>query len=178
MKKIVKIFLIILTPILFLMSIVACEIIELNLNYVSDEELLFNSVKEETKIDFSACKIINAKDTHGGILGDGELFEKYNCKNLNVSSNQLEKLNRLPLSKNLNIMIYGDEELQHSGVADDIIPKIENGYYYFIDNYSRRYEDLDDIHSDENLLDRYSSNFSLLIYDVDEKYLYYYELDT
>ena len=45
MKKIVKIILIILTPILFLMSIVACEIIELNLNYVSDEELLFNSVK-------------------------------------------------------------------------------------------------------------------------------------
>lgn len=52
-------------------------------------------------------------------------------------------------------------------------PIVENCLYYFVDDYGRRYEDLDDIYSDAKLLDRYSTNYTLAMYDIDTNYLYY-----
>ena len=85
---------------------------------------------------------------------------------------------KLPLTENLELIMYG-------GVKDGItygynlahtadIPKVENGYYFFLDKHSGS----TDRHSDAELFGRYSFNFSLAIYDSDKKILYYLKEDT
>ena len=54
------------------------------------------------------------------------------------------------------------------------IPKIENGYYYFLD----RHNESNDKYDDTNLNNRASWNFTLAIMDIDTNIIYYYELDT
>ena len=150
----------------------------------TDEEYSFDHIKDRTNVSFKACNIINEKDTHGGFLGDGKKSVIYQCdKNFNTK-NIRKKWNKLPLSENLNIYLYGDAV--KNGITypkkeenDYVIPKIENGYYYFIDNYSLYYKDIDNIYSDEKILDMgRSHNFTLTVYDIDKNYLYYYEIDT
>ena len=66
-------------------------------------------------------------------------------------------------------MYYGYELAEKNG-----IPKIENGYYLFID----RHDSVTDEHSDEDLFSRYSFNFTIAFYDLDTNNFYYYEFDT
>ena len=54
------------------------------------------------------------------------------------------------------------------------IPEIEEGYYYFIDRFS----ETKDKYSDEDLLNRYSFNFTIVLFDNKTNILYYYEFDT
>lgn len=54
------------------------------------------------------------------------------------------------------------------------IPEINNGYYYFLD----RHLEAKNKHDDTDLNNRYSRNFSLAIYDADNKIIYFYEMDT
>lgn len=150
----------------------------------TDEEYIFDDIKDKTSVSFKTCKIIKKEDTHGGFLGDGEMNVIYQCDKNFDTINIRKKWKKLPLSENLNISLYGNAE--KNGITypkkeekDYAIPKIENGYYYFIDNYSKRYKDIDDIYSDEKILDtNRSRNFTLTIYDIEKNYLYYYEIDT
>ena len=54
---------------------------------------------------------------------------------------------------------------------EPLIPPIEKGYYLLEDRHSEAKENLD-------LLDRSSYNFTLSVYDTDNRTLYYYKLDT
>ncbi len=188
MKKVLKISLYIILGI-----IVSCIVISLfiilsffifSICTKTDKEYTFDDIKEKTNVSFKTCKIINEKDTHGGFLGEGKKSVIYQCGKNFDTKNIRKKWKRLPLSENLNINLYGDAV--KNGITypkkeekDYAIPKIENGYYYFIDNYSMRYKDVNNIYSDEKILDiGRPNNFTLTIYDIDKNYLYYYEIDT
>ena len=54
------------------------------------------------------------------------------------------------------------------------LPQIQNGYYYFVD----RQAESEMQHSDAQLMERASLNFSIALYDVDTDTLYYIEVDT
>ena len=84
--------------------------------------------------------------------------------------------NPMPLSENLNLIMYG-------GVRDGMTygyelaeeahwPKIEHGYYKFIDEQS------DDPADDSGLFGRYSFNFEIAAYDTDTNLFYYFRFDT
>lgn len=62
----------------------------------------------------------------------------------------------------------------HDSDYNPVVPKIENGYYCFVDRHSQSKDKKDD----SPLLNRYSINCSLAIYDTDTNLLYYLELDT
>lgn len=138
-------------------------------------------ISNEIKLDVSGCTIINDNDTHGGIHGDGERMISLDCSNTNILE-RVNKWNRLPLSDNLGIVMYSGEkngEIYGYDLAkDNNIPKIDNGYYYFVDRYTKYYKDYEDIYSDYKLLDRTSMNFIVAMYDLDTNYLYYYEYDS
>ena len=53
-------------------------------------------------------------------------------------------------------------------------PKIKNGVYKFVDRHSES----KNISDDSEMLDRYSFNFSIAVYDLDSDILYYFEMDT
>lgn len=163
----------------FLFIIVS--IVYISLFTKTDEEYHLNDVKIKTNVDVKKCKILKEEDTHGGFLGDGSKKVIYKCDNkINLKGIKIN-WNKLPFSENLNIFLYGGTKngKQYLKNKDEyVIPKIENGYYYFIDDYGRENKDIDDIHSDEKLLDRYSYNFSLTVYDINKNYLYYYEIDS
>ena len=89
--------------------------------------------------------------------------------------------NKLPLTDNLNIAVYGEESA--SGPVAPLItndngevyfPWINNGYYFFLDRHSESGNEKDDT----ELFDRMSFNFTIAIYDIDNHTLHYYESDT
>ena len=41
-----------------------------------------------------------------------------------------------------------------------------------------RHDSVTDEHSDKDLFSRYSFNFTIVFYDLDTNYFYYYEFDT
>lgn len=146
----------------------------------------FDSIKyvnEEIGIDISNCNIEKEIDTHGGINGDGDYLIVADCsKDNNSVKKQVTNWRSLPLSKNLQTIMYGGtisgRDYRYNLAKDHNIPKIKNGYYYFIDRYAIQYRDINNINSDENLFNRYSFNFTLAMFDEDNKKIYYYEFDT
>ena len=135
-------------------------------------------IKDSIGVDISSCTIIEDKDTHGGFLGDGEYILKADCSKDNSVLKQVESWNKLPLSDNLNLFMYGGKKgdiyYGYDAALKAGIPKIEEGYFLFID----RYENNENPHSDENLFNRYSHNFTLVMYDKNTNMFYYYTFDS
>lgn len=181
-KKILKFVFLIICSILgvFVFSISFLLLIDYLIASETHEENYFRLMKEESGVELSSCKIIEDDDSHGGFLGDGITRRIYDCRDAKIKISNLKKWKELPLSENLSIEIYGGitEDGKEHIHTKEILPKIENGYYYFIDNRSQEDNDIDDIHSDEKLFERYSSNYVLGIYDIDTNKFYYYEVDT
>lgn len=121
--------------------------------------------------------VVEEMDTHGGFHGDGTYYLILDCsQNKEKALENVKGWKELPLSKNLELIMYGDESGRYGyNLAEEAnIPKIENGYYYFCDRHSERTDTSDD----SNLLSRASFNFSLAIYDSDTDRMYYVEFDT
>lgn len=138
-------------------------------------------IKNHTGMDVSKCKKIVEKDSHGGFPADGEMMIEYDCSKADMKIDKT-KLKKLPLSENLNLIMYGGKKdgrtYMYNLASDNGIPNIEDGYYYFFDDYGKYYKDIDNYNSDEKLFDRYSFNFTLIMFDNHTKHLYYYEFDT
>ena len=129
-----------------------------------------------SKKDFS---VVEELDTHGGFLGDGSYYLILDCsENKEKALEKIKDWNKLPLSENLELIMYGGEKdgitygYEFSNEAH--IPKIKNGYYFFEDRHSESKDSRDD----SEILDRGSMNFSIAIYDCDTDKMYYYALDT
>lgn len=142
-----------------------------------------DEVTNELGISCKSASIISSEDTHGGFHNDGTTFYAMSflddqfLDNVNTSS----YWNKLPLDDNLNALLYGINNENYSDgpyVADEeghpLFPTVENGYYYFED---RHYESKD-IQDDSEVLNRCSFNFTIAVYDVDTKTLYFCEFDT
>lgn len=141
-------------------------------NYVSESREYFGF----TKKDFSVVEEI---DTHGGFLGDGSYCLILDCSgNRENALEQVKNWNKLPLSENLNLVMYGGEKDGISygyNLAEEArIPRVENGYYIFNDRSSESKDSADD----SELFNRYSFNFSIAVYDSDTDRMYYFEFDT
>jgi hypothetical protein len=124
-------------------------------------------------------KVIEEVDSHGGFHGDGTYHLILDCgKNKEKALKTISKWDKLPLSKNLEIELYGgqmgDVSIMSDLAKECNVPRIKNGYYYFYDRHSESTDRRDD----SELLDRYSENYSLAIYDTDTDRMYFIASDT
>ena len=129
-------------------------------------------ISKRLNINLDSCKIIESKDTHGGFLGDGKYFAKVSCTNVDINN-----WKKLPLSEELQKIVdmkWCDGKGCHDIYEKYNIPKIMNGYYYFYDRNSESTNPKDDT----DLNNRNSYNFTVAIYDSDNKIIYFYEVDT
>ena len=124
--------------------------------------------------------VVEELDTHGGFQGEGSYYLALDCSENKEKSHKIIKdWNKLPLSKNLNYIMYGEvrDGLTYGyelAKKEAHIPEIKNGYYMFED----RHPESKDSRDDTDLLDRHSYNFSIAIYDCDTDKMYYFEFDT
>lgn len=132
-------------------------------------------ISEQIGIDISGSEIIEKTDTHGGFHGDGKLIVQVEICNKNFEQELKEtgKWSQEP-SELTEILLYGNEEWSPY-IADDngepLMKKIENGYYFIINNTDSNNEDIE-------WSEMYSVNAIVAVYDVDNNILYYYEIDT
>lgn len=129
-----------------------------------------------SKHDFT---VVEEQDTHGGFHGDGSYYLILDCShNTENALKIIEGWNSLPLSENLNLLMFGGEKdgikYSHDLSEKAHMPEIENGYYCFRD----RQPQAEDSSDDSELLSRSSCNFSLAVYDSDTNIFYYFEYDT
>lgn len=129
--------------------------------------------------DVTGYNIIEEEDTHGGFHGDGIYHLILDCSNdPQKAQNMVGDWTQLPLSENLNLVMYGGEKdgtyYEFNFAEKSNFPMIENGVYKFYDRHSEAVDPFDD----SQLLSRYSYNFSLAMYDIDNDILYYFALDT
>lgn len=123
--------------------------------------------------------VVEEMDTHGGFHGDGSYYLILDCSNnVDAALSNVANWNQLPLSENLNLIMYGGEKDGMTYVynlsEEAHIPAIENGCYCFKDRHS----EANDASDDSGLFSRASFNFSLAVYDCDTNRLYYFEFDT
>lgn len=133
-------------------------------------------IKNEIGVDISGCIIESDKDSHTGFLGDGETLVTIDCsQNKDEILNQISGWNKLPLTENLQIVMYGDNEGNGYRLAyENGIPEITDGYYKFIN----RHDEAKSKSSDSGMLEAYSMNFTLALYDSETDIMYYYEFDS
>ncbi len=123
--------------------------------------------------------VVEELDTHDGFPVDGSHYLILDCSNNKAKALEIVKdWNKLPLSKNLNYIMYGEVKdgltYGYELAKEAHIPKIENGYYIFKDEHRESKDSTDDT----DLLDRHSYNFLIAIYDCDTHKMYYFEFDT
>ncbi len=139
----------------------------------------FKTKKELTRlfeVDVSKCEFEDEKEHREGFNGDGEYVAILNCSKMN-NEELTTKWKKLPVSDEINEvmqMIRCDEDKCLNAIERYNIPLDGNGYYFFYDRHS----DAVDKHSSIPLNDRASYNFSLAIFNVENKKIYLYELDT
>ncbi|MBR2879752.1 MAG: hypothetical protein IKC02_03670 [Oscillospiraceae bacterium] len=136
---------------------------------------------ESDYFGFNAKEFIVAEeaDTHGGFHGDGSYYLILDCSgNAERAGEIIADWQALPLTENLQIVMYGgikDRVSYSYGFAEEAHwPAITNGVYKFVDRHSEAVDKSDDT----KLLDRFSFNFSIAVYDLDTDTLYYFEIDT
>lgn len=166
MKKVMKVMLV------ALMVLVPCNgCIEKK----SDEQY----VSKQLDLTLPAVENIESSDTHGGFHGDGYYvvkmeFDKQSGEDLLKCIENMEKWKALPLEEPLELLMYGGSKggssYAYKFATQAGIPKIEEGYYLFLDRQQEN--------QGTSLLYRASFNFSLAMYDSRGHVLYYYEIDT
>lgn len=120
-----------------------------------------------------------AIEEEGDFPGGGSYYLILDCSgNKEKALENLSNWTPLPLSENLNLIMYGGEKDGISygyNLAEKAkIPAIENGYYYFYDRHSKSTDSSDD----SELFSRASFNFSIAVYDSDTDRMYYFDFDT
>ena len=140
-------------------------------------------MEKQLNIELPDSLGIEHEDDHGGFHGDGERFAKIKFDKVNgldflSQIEQNSEWNKMPLSENLTLIMYGGNrnniDYAYNLAEEAGIPEIKNGYWYFTDRHSHSTDRKDTT----ELLDRYSLNFTLAMYDENDNILYFYELDT
>lgn len=129
-------------------------------------------------IDLSSGIEISAEDSHGGFHGDGRTFIvlQFPDNSLLNAIRKDVKWQEFPLDKTTQALVYGlEDNARQTGpfLSNDdgeaLLPKIQNGYYILLDRQPE---------TDTDILDRYSFNFTIGLYDSDTNIMYFCELDT
>ncbi len=129
-------------------------------------------------LDLSKGEEISSYDTHGGFHGDGASCVAYRFEDDAVLK-EIEASSRwsaFPLDDTARALVYGLSNgtsqigpMLNDEQGEPLVPQIENGYYLLIDRQTD---------AEGDMLDRYSFNFTLGLYDIDARTLYYCKLDT
>ena len=129
--------------------------------------------------------LIENVDSHSGFHGDGASLQTWTFEDESLLKQiQADSAwKTLPLTENLEAVLYGvtyEEGLSVTTIgpyvsfSEEQLPRVEHGYYYFVDCQAESEQQ----HSDEQIMERASFNFSIAIYDTDTNTLYYVEVDT
>ena len=144
---------------------------------------LLKGISDAIRVDVSAGEVLSEEDSHGGFHGDGSAIVEIRFKENTIEEEIREPgdWKALPLTENLMALVYGIHSeyssvgpMVHDGTGTPIIPTIENGYYYFYDRHAESLNPGDD----SDVIGRASYNFTIAIYDTDNRILYYIEFDT
>lgn len=134
-------------------------------------------------VELPAGEVISTSDTHGGFHGDGVEYTVLQFEEDVISDrvSELEGWHELPLTDNVQILLYGRVEgdnILGPFLKDDdgepLLPEISNGYYFFEDRFSEAAEPYDD----SGIFERGAFNLTTAIYDTDTNCLYYIRFDT
>ena len=129
-------------------------------------------------LDISNGEVISNYDTHGGFHGDGTTCIAYRFDDDTILEEirNSSEWSEFPLDETVQALVYGlsDGTTRKGPMLNDnegqpIVPEIQNGYYLLIDRQNG---------AETDILDRYSFNFTLGLYDIDTNTLYFCELDT
>ena len=135
-------------------------------------------ISRRLNADLTGGKLIRYDDSHGGCPADGEIIAVLDMSRASEKFlDRVEGWNPLPLSENLQLLLYGGRRdiKSYDGFAflkEKGIPEVVNGFWYF----RNRQEDID--WRNDDIFDAYSFNFTVAIYNKDTATLYYYEIDT
>lgn len=126
-----------------------------------------SQISQELGIDVSGGTMVSSYDTHGGWLGDGTSFFAIQFENGAVLEEIKISLewSEFPLDATVQALV----SMLNDNEGHPIVPEIQNGYYLLIDRQNDATEDI---------LHRYSFNFTLGLYDTDTNTLYFCKLDT
>ena len=131
-------------------------------------------VSQALDLDVSSGTVLHHEDGHGGFLGDGStaIVLSFPDAQLAESIRTDSRWKPLPPDPTAQILLYGTEEDGPYLIREDgtpMVPEIENGHYCLIDRQEPQ---------STPMLDRYSLNFTLAVYDTEEHLLYYCTMDT
>ena len=155
-----------------IVSLIMCFAIMLNLAACSEWLLGRSDFFGFSKRDFTVMEEVN---NHGGFHGDGSYYIIMDCsKNKEKALEILSDWKKLPMTENLNRIMFKYENDGMNLAEEAKIPMVKNGYYFFYDRHSESADSSDD----SEIFGRGSYNFSLAIYDSDTDMMYYYEYDT
>lgn len=135
----------------------------------------FSKTLDALGVKRSEVTIRYEKDDHGGFLGDGTTLIIAALPAFPEKIETSKDWRPLPLSAPLTELVeqYLSDELK-DGNGRRLLPVVEHGFYCFVDRHSESVDPKDD----SELLQRFSFNFTLSIYDTDTDTLYYIEFDT
>ena len=128
-----------------------------------------NEISRALELDLSQGTVLHQEDTHSGLQGDG-----IGCIVLSFPDGQLEEqLNARtdwnPLPMDPTAATLASEAYLVRADGSPLLPNIQAGYYRLMDRQSDR---------SEPMLDRWSLNFTLAVYDAEAHTLYYCTMDT
>ena len=130
-------------------------------------------------IDINQLELVDKYDSHGGFHNDGVAYYKYAINEYDILNNIKNdtRWEKFPLSETVNILLYGNE-LDGVYIVDEsqnvLMPKVNVGYYLLIDRHSEASEN----EKQETIFDRYSLNYTVVVYDIENNFLYICEQDT
>lgn len=115
-------------------------------------------------------------NNYGGFHYEGKALYRFSFTNEQATAfiNKIQKnkeWNILPMEESIDLAMYGGVKENRSygcKFADEVgLPKINNGYWRFVNR--NNYNDL---------LNSYSFNFTLAIFDADNNVMYLFKIDT
>ncbi len=123
-------------------------------------------------MDLSQGTEISYEDSHGGFHGDGVLYcgLKFPDGKIEKEMEENSRWRPLPLKEDMKNLLYGQENKE----GKPYLPEMSRGYYFFYD----RHAESKDPYDDTDVMQRYSYNLTVAIYDTDTNTLHYIELDT
>ena len=115
--------------------------------------------------------VVESLDTHGGFHGDGSYYCILDCSQNREKALEIVSggWNKLPLPGSVEVLMFGNENSWYRLADEAKMPKVENGYYVFVNRSSEK----------EAFEQRgYIENFTIAVYDADTDTVYYFENDT
>lgn len=143
---------------------------------LNEKLAIIQDINSITKINLTSSniEILYSKNTHSGFHGDGEKLEIINIKNNANVEKKLEEWNDLPVTEDLNILLYGGtrNNIQYENYSElkKNIPKLQSGKYIVIDKQAEK--------EIENFnLDNKPKNYAIIMYDKTNRKIYFYSSD-